>query len=238
MMLSLALIIGLVCLALLVYPGELTHLGARPNRWLYNRSAPNYQDKWRSAAYSGEHFQLAITDAVGAGLESSGSRQVLDLGCGTGQGLRLLAGSGVADVCYTGVDYSRGMLDEFRKWLAGPGVAWLDSSSLVNEDLSSWARRRQEPAFGAVMMLEVGEFLPEFAAVLDSAAKAIAPGGALVMTRPAGWWWLCFPGRAQSRRDLASAIRRAGLSPPEFVPWRGRYELVFARRPREEVVPA
>lgn len=230
MILSLALAFCLLCMALLVYPGELTHVGTGANRWLYNRGAAKYQEKWCSRAYTDKRYQRSIIGAVRAGLDGSGCHRILDLGCGTGHGLKLLAGSDIGDLAYTGVDYSHGMLREFSSWLAGPGAEWADCSRLVNDELSVWSGCAEDSAYGAVMMLEVGEFLPDFVAVLGAAAGAIAPGGALVMTRPARLWWLCFPGRAQSRRSLSRAIRGAGLSSPVFIPWRGRYEIVIARR--------
>lgn len=129
-----------------------------------------------------------------------------------------------------GVDQSAGMLDHFRAWLAGGPADTAQRVEIRHESLARWAANPGPETYGLVLMLEVGEFLPNFTEVMGRALNLLAPGGGLVMTRPAGAWWLCFPRRKQSRQALAALLRSHGMTRVEFRPWRSRYELVFAVR--------
>lgn len=230
---------GIVTLlfAAMVYPGELSQFGPLANRWLYNRAAQTYQDKWQSPTYQCQDHRDKIIEHVMAGIATSGINSVLDLGCGTGRGVRLTIGALDTETHYTGVDFSAEMLARFRAWLATQGQDIAARVHLLESEVGQWATTGDDAQYGAVFLLEVGEFLPDFIRVIEQLANRVAPGGALVMTRPAHFWWLFFPGRRQSRRALAQLLESAGFERPRYIPWRFRYEILLSRRRLQQVPP-
>lgn len=227
-LLSLVFVVGL---AGLVYPGELSHVSPRFNRWLYDRAARRYNDKWESVAYKDPAIQESAIRFARQCIEQSGVRRVLDLGCGTGHGIRLLHAALPADTRFTGVDFSPEMIRQFRSWLAAQETALSRRVDLVEEDLADWANRDSagQPC-GLVVMLEVGEFVPSFGRVIGRVSEVLADRGGLLLTRPAMHWSWFFPGRLQSRRALGRYLVSLGFAEPEFIKWRARYELVLCRR--------
>lgn len=218
----------LVCL---IYPGELSHVSPRLNRWLYDRSAASYNEKWSATAYHDPAIENRIVRFAQQAVASSGVRNVLDLGCGTGRGIRLVSPVLPATTRFTGIDFSTSMIQGFGAWVASQGRSLEDRIDLLQEDLADWAERDPgQETFGLILMLEVGEFVPNVDRVLRRAASVLASDGGLLMTRPARFWHWFFPGRIQSRRLLARHLVSLGFTEPEFVKWRGRYELVFCNR--------
>ena len=232
-MVALIISLGVIALivVLLIYPGELSQINSGSNRWLYDRASRNYERKWQSDAYADPDIRDRIVAHAQAGLADSGAARLLDLGCGTGRGIRIAAQSLPPGTQFTGIDFSTGMLDEFRKWLEEDGRPLSSRVHLVEQDLGEWAAARVDfGPYGGVCLMEVGEFLPAFVLLVKRIAEITTPGSTLIMTRPAGFWWLFFPGRRQSRKALSKLLMSEGFTPPEFVPWRSRYELVFSRR--------
>lgn len=223
--------LGIVLVAAFIYPGELSHVSSRLNRKLYDRAARNYDRKWRAEAYRNSSFDRAITDFSVSACRRSGVQRVLDLGCGTGRGIRLIAEKLPPTAEFVGVDSSTAMLGEFETWLQQYREGLADRVTLTNSDLGVWAQEVSgAPKFGLVLLLEVGEFLPKFASVIHRAADITADGGGFILTRPAGYWWLFFPGRMQSRRALSQLLTSSGFASPTFMRWRSRYELVFCQK--------
>lgn len=229
-----AVVIGFLGVALvvslLVYPGELSHLGPGLNRWLYDRAAEGYERKWRSSAYRNVDIIREVTAFGQESLALSGNTEVLDLGCGTGRGTRLLAAHLPPTTRFTAVDFSAAMLRRFDSWMAAHAPELRQRVSLVEADLAIWADEGARRRYGLVLMLEVGEFIPRFADVVETLAASVPAGSGLVATRPAGLWALFFPGRAQTRRALTRLLRRGGFAEPRFLAWRARYEIVLARK--------
>ncbi|MDB4261610.1 class I SAM-dependent methyltransferase [bacterium] len=214
----------------LTYPGEWTHISPSSARWLYDRGAGNYQRKWNSRYYSANSHQERIALHIAAGLCKSKVNHVLDLGCGTGRGIRLVHEVLPIDTQFTMVDFSPGMLDQLRLWLHKQDGDLADRTSIVESELGSWAAGTATEYYGAVFLLEVGEFVPGFAEVIRHMGSVTAPGGTVVMTRPAGIWSRFFPLRKQSRAALGKILLSSGFESPEFMRWRSRYELVFSRK--------
>ena len=225
-----SLVVLVLAAAALTYPGEWSHLNTNASRWLYNRGAKKYQRKWQSKYYLNEPVGNRITQHIKTGVSSSGVSHILDLGCGTGRGTRLVAEVLSGDTQFTLVDFSPGMLGQFRRWLDKRGPELSRRTKVVELELGAWARHAEVANYGAVFLLEVGEFLPLFSEVIQRVGIVTAEGGSLVMTRPAGAWSMFFPGRGQSRAAIRNLLLSAGFDEPEFVPWRSRYELVFTRK--------
>lgn len=230
--------VAILLFAVLVYPGELSLFGPRANRWLYDRSAENYQGKWQSAAYRDQAHRDRITQHVRDSIGATGVHAVLDLGCGTGRGIRITGGTLDPGTQYTGVDFSAEMLTRFQAWLQDEGRDIAPRVQLLEAELGQWAARTDHPQYGAVFLLEVGEFLPSFVEVVERLASLVPPGGGLVMTRPACMWWIFFPGRRQSRRALGQLLQSVGFEPPDFIPWRKRYEFVLTRKVQQAAAGA
>lgn len=229
MLTVLLILIVLAIVAALVYPGELSQLHPALNRWLYERAAKGYERKWERNAYRDAGADRFLTDFGREALERSGVYRVLDLGCGTGRGIRLLARTLPTHTRFTAVDHSPRMLEMCEQRLREQELA--DRVALVQRDLGDWARDDEvDETFGLVLLLETGEFLPEFARVIHRIAAIVAPGGGLILTRPAGLWQLFFPGRSQSAAAIETLLTSAGFDKPERRQWRGRYELLRARK--------
>ena len=225
---SLAVLI--LAAAALTYPGEWSQLNTNASRWLYDRGAKKYQRKWQSKFYLDELLGDKIGQHIKTGVNNSGVSHILDLGCGTGRGTRMVVEVLSGDTQFTLVDFSPGMLDQFRRWLDNRESELSKRTKVVESELGAWAKHAEVATYGAVFLLEVGEFLPQFSEVILRIGSVTAGGGSLVMTRPAGIWSKFFPGRGQSRAAIRNLLLSAGFDAPEFVPWRSRYELVFARK--------
>ena len=228
---ALAFIIAAIVFALLIYPGEFSHVSTKLNRWFYDRGAADYERKWASDAYHSPRHADAIRSFANRVVIESDVKSVLDLGCGTGRGIRILHDALPANTNFVGVDYSVQMLNRFREWIAMQDDDLQRRIDVVDCNLEDWpADNSVEEKFGLVLLLEVGEFVPGFESMLRAAANAVSPGGGLIMTRPAAPWSWVFLRRSQSRRCLRRLMVDCGLQEPEIMPWRSRYELLFTGR--------
>lgn len=221
--------------AVLIYPGELSHIRSSLNRRLYDRAAAKYERKWSSEAYRDAGTRAAIQSFCLDAIETSRVARVFDLGCGTGRAIRLLANELPAATQFEAIDFSGAMLGLFREWLAGQDQALRNRVKITERDLSEWAAESiGGDQAGLVILLEVGEFLSDFDGVINTIATTVAPGGGLLMTRPASLWWIFFAHRHQSRRGLERLLVQSGFGEVRFTPWRSRYELVFARKAAQD----
>jgi SAM-dependent methyltransferase len=227
----LAVLVACLILAPLVYPGELSFISSGLHRWLYDRAAGSYHRKWQSAAYRDPEFRQLLVEFARQSLLRSKVERVLDLGCGTGRGIRQLVHRLPSSTRFKGIDFSKPMLAVFRRWLTGQEYSVSDRIELSQLDLADWSGIEcNDEHYGLVLVLEVGEFLPNFAQIVVRVAGVLPSGGGLILTRPAGIWGLFFPGRKQSRRALTRLLVSSGFAAPEFLKWRSRYEVVLARK--------
>jgi SAM-dependent methyltransferase len=230
-MVTCALVILAILAALLVvlsiYPGEFSWVSTRANRWLYDRGAATYEDKWQRHDYGA--YAAIIADAAQSLEHEERPLQVLDLACGTGRATLFAAQYLPPTTRFTAVDYSRGMLEVFQSSVARSSR--LDASDItwVECELAAWLDQCEQ-SFDLVLFMEAAEFVPGFSQLPAKIHSVCAPGAQLVMTRPAGLWGWMFPGRHQTRRALAACLGSAGFAQVRFVPWRSRYELLAAHR--------
>lgn len=229
---ALFLLVSLL-LILLIYPGELSHINPRFTRRLYDRVANGYDRKWTGKAYRDPYIESEIRCHAKSVCEQSGVFRVLDLGCGTGRGIRLIAPALPGDTVFYGVDSSAVMLERFRLWLKLQELSLSSRVSIIESDLLEWANQSvSADSFGLVLMLEVGEFISDFERVIRRVADVTEDGGGFILTRPANFWWIFFPGRKQSRDALTNLLVSFGFESPKFVKWRFRYELVLVKKSR------
>jgi SAM-dependent methyltransferase len=105
--------------------------------------------------------------------QAANGRTVLDAGCGTAYGSRLLAEGGAREV--VGVDIAQAVLDAVT-----PGMP--DSVRLQAGDLRKLDR--EDDSFELVVCFEVIEHLADPNTVLDELARVLAPGGLLLVSSP------------------------------------------------------
>ncbi|GAA2614467.1 class I SAM-dependent methyltransferase [Streptomyces sp. LARHCF252] len=150
----------------------------------------------------------AVLDAVGSALRRMGPFGAgLDLCCGTGAGVGVLAG--VCRERVTGVDFSAGMLDIARAQVrsAGPPVSWVRADARALPFA---------PAFDLVVSFGAfGHFLPrELPALFAQVRSVLRPGGCFAFPlvappRPGslGYWMLL-------GFDTVMRVRNALWRPP------------------------
>jgi len=105
--------------------------------------------------------------------QAARDRVVLDAGCGTGYGSRLLADGGAREVI--GVDLARAVLE-----MATPGMP--TSVRLVTGDLRKL--EFEDDGFELVVCFEVIEYVEDPHAALDELIRVLAPGGLLLVSSP------------------------------------------------------
>ncbi|MFD9321388.1 class I SAM-dependent methyltransferase [Streptomyces sp. NPDC060053] len=168
----------------------------------------------------------AVLDAVASALKESGPYEDgLDLCCGTGAGVEVLA-----TVCrgsVTGVDFSAGMLAEARRRTrpAGPGVSWVRADARALPFTTAFDL---VVSFGAF-----GHFLPrELPGLFAQVRTALRPGGCFAFpvlappgpSSPGFWMLLGF--------DAVMRVRNALWRPP-FVMYYRAFRLGEVRRELE-----
>jgi SAM-dependent methyltransferase len=149
-----------------------------------------------------EEFAGAVRDRVEVG------GAVLDLGCGSGELARHLAGAGYR---VTGCDIAPGMLSEALAADHGQSVRWMRLEP-------GWHALPFGPrCFDAVVAASVLEYVPDPAAVLRECARVLRPRGALLctvpdMAHPVRWleWPLALAARTPLARVVGSAWPRLG----------------------------
>lgn len=156
----------------------------------------DWYDDYNAGAAAQHAVELAALLGPGEGL-------CLDLGCGTGQYLEAIRGTGRTPI---GLDFSGGQL---RLAAArGTGLVRADAAAIPFADR----------AFPAVVIMWISTDVDDFGAVLREAARVLRPGGTLVFygVHP------CFNGPAVESRPDGGVIvhptyRRAGWH--DTVPW-------------------
>lgn len=131
------------------------------------------EERFRGAPAEIERRQSAYLPAVRRAVEATGVRRALDIGCGRGEWLKLLAAENLRAV---GIDLNRIMVEENRT--AGRDVREADFRVFLAE----------QPAgtFAAVSAFHLVEHLvfEDLITLFDGARDALAPGGVLICETP------------------------------------------------------
>lgn len=141
-------------------------------RRLFDAKAPGWQAK-----YAPRGALIGRLDAMAAGvrLHASSGSAILDVGCGTGELARELAGRGYRA---TGADISPEMLSRARTAGGRRDLTWVQLDPC-------W---RELPfgsgTFDAVVASSVLEYVDEPGVVLGECARVLAPAGVLLVTVP------------------------------------------------------
>ena len=139
---------------------------------LFDAKAGNWAAKYTpDGRLAGRLTQLA--DALGYHVPKGG--RVLDLGCGTGELARHLAGAGLRVI---GCDISANMLGQAAA--AGPAAA----AGWIRLDPDWRTLPFATASFDAVLAASVLEYVASPAAVLRECARVLRPGGVMLCTVP------------------------------------------------------
>ncbi len=148
--------------------------------------------------------------------------RVLDLGCGTGELTRQLAGSGLR---VTGCDIAPQMLRRAAAAGPQPGAGWIQLAP-------DWRTLPLRPGcLDAVVAASVLEYVPRPGAVLGECARVLRPGGVVLCTvpdpaHPVRWLeWLAAPA---ARVPVATALATGW---PRFQHYLAYLQVSRQRRP-------
>ncbi|MBL8094757.1 MAG: class I SAM-dependent methyltransferase [Anaerolineales bacterium] len=200
---------------------EGAHLGPRVVAATYD---------WVAARYDRgiKKFEPAVESAIlglplATALIDCETPRVLDLAAGTGRTARALVRELAFDGTVVNVDLAGRMLTTGRAALpehAHDRVAWLrapiDALPCADE------------SFDAAVCLEALEFLPDAAAALREALRALKPGGVLLITHRVGWNARLIFGRYLSRTDFLALLDRLPVHDIRVERWQVEYDLVWA----------
>ena len=221
------ILLGIVCLALFLYWALIVTEGVYLGQWavtlLYDLT-PAYYDRIKAITWQDDDETLVrpLLDWLG-GVERP---LILDAGAGTGRFSKALLDNERFDGRVWGLDISVGMLRRAQSRLAECG----GQAGFLRGD----AGRLPFPdeTFDAVACLETLEFTPRPAWTLGELVRVLRPGGVLLISNRVGrarW----FPGRTFDEDALLDLLARHPLPRVELHSWNSFYDLVWARKARE-----
>ena len=167
-------------------------------RTVFNRMAEVDQDHWWFSAR-----RRILHDVIDRVVRPPSRAKILEVGCGTGHNLAMLAGFGIVDACE---------LDTEARILASKRLGKPVQTARL-PDLSMFL----EGSYDAIALLDVLEHVEDDLSALIAIRDRLKPGGALIVTVPANqWMWSAHDVahhhfRRYSKSALAQLYRRIGL---------------------------
>jgi SAM-dependent methyltransferase len=169
--------------------------------------------EWQAATIHAD-VVAALQDGVGAGLP----RRALDVGCGTGELLRALVAAGWDAI---GTEPAPGIAE------VGRATGLQVEAATASEYVARWHAGGGAP-FGAIVLLNVLEHVPDPAGLLTEITAALAPGGVLIARVPNDFnplqeaaqralggrpWWVAVPDHVNyfDHVSIAGLIEAIGL---------------------------
>lgn len=208
----------------LIIVGEGTYLGRYAVRFIYQRGARFYDAARGGVTASDEHDLLPI---IRAALEGIAVPQVLDVATGTGRVPLLLASQPWFHGKVCGLDLTPAMLAHAHAKLAAAGLAERVVLCRGEAGCLPWPNG----SFDLVTSLEALEFFPQPQRALAEMARALRPGGTLVVSKYPDRWARALPLKGLTRRGMTRVLERLALAEIEIREWQpGHYELVIARK--------
>lgn len=201
--------------------------------------------RWQTPLYDlTRRYYLVGRDRLIAELDPPAGGTVLEIGCGTGRNL-VAAARRHPKARYFGIDVSRVMLEKAQSAVDAAGLGERISLALADATTFDPATLSGGRSFDRVFLSYTISMIPQWPAALDSAMRALAPDGRLLivdfgmMERLPRWMraalraWLgafSVEPRAELAVELASIAARHGFA-VRISPLLGGYAVYgFARR--------
>lgn len=200
---------------------EGVYLGPRVVRFLYDKSARQYDDiKEFSDDSDDRHLGEPLAERL-AGREDA---WVLDVATGTARLPLTLFRHMNFKGRVVGLDSSRGMLE-----------AALAKTAFFSESMALIENEGRILPFAdkscdAVTCIEALEFLPDPAQSLREMARVLKPGGILLITNRCGFDRWTFPGRGYAPSDFEQLLLSIGMTNIETTRWLTYYDLIWATK--------
>jgi len=219
------LIVVLIILGLVAYwqlvIAEGAYLGRRVVILFYDWTAHRYN---RLKGFDEDDEDRFLGRPLAMALSEWNQPRVLDVATGTGRLLCTLLRQPGVEGKVLGLDLSAKMLRIASQYVVGrQGQAGLIRAGATPLPFA-------DEQFEAVTCLEALEFFDDAPAALDEMVRVLRPGGWLLITNRIGWEARLLPGRAWSRAQLVSILRRLPLTDISVRPWQTYYDLIWARK--------
>lgn len=184
----------------------------------FDDRAPTYESDWRGKM----HLDIAERTAAIVLAASGTPRRVLDVGCGTGVLLRLLADRLADCEEFVGIDAAEGMIRSARARADDPR---LEFSMGLAENLPC-----PDGRFDLVVTTTSFDHWGDQGAGVRECSRVLATSGCLVLTDLFSLWLtptlvLGRRGRARTRHRATNLLRTAGF---QTVRWHRLYQLIVA----------
>ena len=227
MSIALWLLAALALLAFLywlIVIGEGTYLGCSAVRFIYQRGARFY-DATRHAVTARDEADLL--PLIRSALDGRRAPRVLDVATGTGRVPLLLAPQPWFTGRIDGIDLAPAMLAQARVRLQAAGV----SERVFLCEGEAGALPWPDGCFDLITSLEALEFFPRPRRALAEMARALKPGGTLIVSKFPDGWARLLPFKGLTRRRMLRVLQDLGLGEIDVRAWQpGHYELVIARK--------
>jgi ubiquinone/menaquinone biosynthesis C-methylase UbiE len=207
---------------------ELSYLGTKGVKLLYNFFSFIYDLKWVQDKYSSQALtqKLFLSDLKTV-LKDNAEAKMLDLACGTGRMSLMVLEQSWFKGQIQAIDFSEGMLGQLKNKLKKFTPAKQEQLKAFCKDLTAW-QTPQINHYNAVTLMEAGEFLPNFVQLTAQIAEVLKPGGLFLCTKPPDWMaWLYF-GREQTSDKLTQLLQQNGFQNISISSWTARYQVVKA----------
>jgi ubiquinone/menaquinone biosynthesis C-methylase UbiE len=185
----------------------------------FHDRAPTYENDWRGKM----HLDIVARTVDVALAVDTAPRRVLDVGCGTGALLRLLADRLAGDEQeLVGIDAASGMIDAAHQLVADDRLVF---STGVAEHLPY-----PDEHFDLVVSTTSFDHWQDQRAGLRECARVLGPGGHLVLTDVFSLWltptlMLGRRDHARTRGRATTVLRAAGF---RTITWQRLYQLVIS----------
>ena len=219
----LALLTGIALVAFLIwwliFETEGVYLGRRMVVFLYDLYAARYDD---IKQFDERADFLLLAAPIMARLQPTRDPLVLDVATGTARLPLILARHPQFEGQIIGLDASRKMLDTAVRKVAAEGFE--PFITLLHNDAGELPFK--DASFDTVACLEALEFMPDPQAALAEMARALRPGGLLLVTIRIDTRWM--PDRTWNEAQMRARLEVLGMRAIEFEIWQADYSKVWA----------
>ena len=216
-----ALVVALALGWWLFVQTEGVYLGARVVRWLYDRSAYEYD---AIKEFDDEADDRHLGQPLSERLAGDEAAWVLDIGTGTARLPLTLFRHLDFKGRVVGLDSSWPMLEV----AVAKTVFFSESLDLVENDAR--VLPFAPASCDAVTCIEALEFLPDVHGALGEMVRVLKPGGTLVVSNRRGFDRWTFPGRVRAADAFERQLQALGLGCVRTYRWLTYYDLVWAEK--------